>query len=139
MVPSYFVQLDKIPLTSNGKVDRRALPEPETGEAGEQEYVPPGNEVEAKLVEIWSELLGMEKNKISINANFFRLGGHSLKAAAMMAKIQEVFHIKLNLVEIFSNPTAGEVASLIKATSLAKEKQQDIDIDSDQEFEELVL
>jgi amino acid adenylation domain-containing protein len=139
MIPSYFVQMDKIPLTSNGKVDRRALPEPEAGEGGEQEYVPSGNEVEAKLVEIWSELLGMEKDKISINADFFRLGGHSLKAAAMMAKIQEVFHIKLDLVEIFRNPTTREIASLIKATDLAKEKQQDIDIDPDQEFEELVL
>jgi acyl carrier protein len=139
MIPSSFVPLDKIPLTSNGKVDHRALPEPETGEGGEREYVPPANEVESKLVEIWSELLGIEKDKISINADFFRLGGHSLKAAVMMAKIGEAFDIKVDLIQIFSNPTVRETAALIKAIRLTKEKKPDMDVDMDQEGEELVL
>jgi amino acid adenylation domain-containing protein len=139
MVPSFFVPMDKIPVTANGKVDRRALPEPEAGEGGEQEYIPPGNEVESKLVEIWSDLLGLEKDKISMNADFFRLGGHSLKVAAMMAKIKESFDVKIDLMQIFTNPTAREIASLIKAIRLTKEKEQDMDVDMDQELEELVL
>ena len=138
MIPSYFVTMDKIPLTANGKVDRNALPEPGGGEGSGQEYAPPGNEVETKLVEIWSELLGIKKDIISINADFFRLGGHSLKAAAMMTRIQESFDIKLDLVEIFSNPTVRKTASLIKATQLVKVKKQEM-AGVNQEIEELVL
>jgi amino acid adenylation domain-containing protein len=78
MIPSYFVRLEKIPLTIHGKIDRRSLPEP--GFRGSGIYVGPEDEVEEKLAELWSEVLGMEKGLIGINSNFFELGGHSLKA-----------------------------------------------------------
>ncbi|MCU0290188.1 MAG: amino acid adenylation domain-containing protein, partial [Acidobacteria bacterium] len=76
MIPSYFIPVEKIPLTANGKVDRKALPE--TGIKRSNEYEAPANEIEDKLIVIWSEVLAIEKDKIGRNDNFFQLGGHSL-------------------------------------------------------------
>ncbi|NIO80385.1 MAG: amino acid adenylation domain-containing protein, partial [Candidatus Aminicenantes bacterium] len=82
MIPSYFVYLDKIPLTLNGKVDRKALPEPElVPEKGQ--YTAPRDEVEIKMTTLWAEVLGLEKEFIGIDRNFFELGGHSLKATML--------------------------------------------------------
>jgi fengycin family lipopeptide synthetase D len=113
MVPSYFVQLDRIPLTPNGKVDRKALPRPGIN-AGEN-YIAPRNERERKLAEIWSEILGVEKEKISMNDNFFHLGGHSLKAMAVTNRIQEIFSTALTIRSLFQWPTISGLAPLIQA------------------------
>ncbi len=112
MVPSIFVPLDKIPLTTNGKVDKKALPPPQIN--GTREYAPPGNETEEKLARIWSEVLGIEKDIISIDANFFELGGHSLKATILLTKMHKAFHVKVPLVEIFQTPTIRGLAKYIK-------------------------
>ena len=74
MIPSYFVQIDKIPLTPNGKIDRKALPEPEVKSG--KEYVAPRDVIEEKLAGIWSEVLNVEQSSIGIDDNFFELGGH---------------------------------------------------------------
>ncbi|NIO86756.1 MAG: AMP-binding protein, partial [Candidatus Aminicenantes bacterium] len=103
MIPSYFVFLDRIPLTSNRKVDRRALPLP--GLKAGDNYIGPGSLREEKLVEIWSEVLGIGRDMISIESNFFELGGHSLTATILAAKVNKEFHVKLPLVEIFQAPT----------------------------------
>jgi amino acid adenylation domain-containing protein len=112
MIPSYFMQLEKIPLTPNGKVDRKALPTLEF-KAGEN-YLPPRNKIEEKLVEIWSEVLGIEKNSISISGDFFELGGHSLKATIMAAKIHKALNVKVPLAEIFRTPVIKELSGYIK-------------------------
>jgi amino acid adenylation domain-containing protein len=112
MIPSYFVQIEKIPLNPNGKLDRKALPIPDLKAEGV--YKPPGNEIETKLVEIWAEVLGIEKDIIGIDANFFQLGGHSLKATVVLAKIHKELEVKIPLVEIFTNPTVQELAECIK-------------------------
>ena len=109
MIPAYFVQLDKIPITPNGKLDRKKLPDPGPTGTGER-YVPPGNKIEEKLVAIWSEVLGIKKNTISIDDDFFRLGGHSLKAAILTAKIHKELNVKLPIAEIFRTPTIREIA-----------------------------
>jgi tyrocidine synthetase-3 len=111
MIPSYFVQLDHIPLTPNGKVDRKALPEPEmkTG----QNYIAPGNELEEKLVDLWSEILNVEKEKISINDNFFHLGGHSLKATILSARIHKELKVNVPLAEIFKTSHIRGLAAYI--------------------------
>ncbi|NOQ24220.1 MAG: amino acid adenylation domain-containing protein [Bacteroidales bacterium] len=111
MIPSYFVELDKIPLTSNGKVNRKALPSPEI-KAGD-DYVAPSNAIEEKLVEIWSEVLKIEKEEISTTANFFSIGGHSLKAAACINKLNNKFNVNIPLLEIFKNPTILQLAEFI--------------------------
>jgi amino acid adenylation domain-containing protein len=113
MIPSYFVQIEKIPLTPNGKVDRKSLPGPDKSLAVTTGYAPPGNEIEKQLVEIWQELLNAKK--IGINDNFFELGGHSLLAMNMVLRIQTCFGIEIPLGEIFDNPRIAQIAEHIHA------------------------
>jgi hypothetical protein len=109
MIPSYYVQLDKIPLTPNGKVDTRALPEAKNGVLREKaEYVPPRNVPEEKLVELWKEILGVER--IGIMDNFFDLGGDSLKAIRMARKLNED-NIDITVDIIFLYPTINKISS----------------------------
>ncbi|MCK5057970.1 MAG: amino acid adenylation domain-containing protein [Candidatus Aminicenantes bacterium] len=112
MIPQV-VFLEKLPLMPNGKVDREKLPEPEM--ALDKEYKAPGNELEKKLVEIWSDILGLEKERISVDANFFGLGGHSLRATTLVSRIHKEFDVKVPLVEIFRFPTVSEISSFIKS------------------------
>ncbi|NOQ27310.1 MAG: AMP-binding protein, partial [Bacteroidales bacterium] len=118
MIPSYFVDLDKIPLTSNGKINRKILPSPEV-KAGD-DYVAPSNEIEEKLVEIWSEILNIDKEEISVNANFFSIGGHSLKATVLTSKIHKEIGVEFPLRDVFLHSTVKSQASQI-ATSTKKE------------------
>jgi amino acid adenylation domain-containing protein len=115
MVPAYFVNIDKIPLTRSGKVDRKALPVPEL--IAREEYAAPCSEAEKKLVEIWSEVLGVQASVIGLDDNFFQLGGHSIKAFILALKINHVFHIYLPLVEVFKRSCIRRLAEFIAATS----------------------
>jgi amino acid adenylation domain-containing protein len=112
MIPAYFVPLAAIPLTLNGKVNRNALPEPETIIPGE-EYAPPGNQTEQVSTGIWAEILKMEKDRISIDANFFQLGGHSLTATILITQIHKRLDVKVSLTEVFKTPTIRGLASYI--------------------------
>ncbi|NOR44474.1 MAG: amino acid adenylation domain-containing protein, partial [Candidatus Delongbacteria bacterium] len=112
MIPSFFMKLEAIPLTPNGKVDKRSLPSPDI-EVGD-DYVGPRNEVEEKLVDIWSEVLNLDKDKISVNANFFELGGHSLKATILASKVHKAFDVQIPLSEIFKNSTVGAISNYIE-------------------------
>jgi len=114
MIPSYFIQLDKLPLTSNGKVDRKALPERDGSIATGAEYEAPRNAMEEKLVDIWKEVLGVER--IGINDSFFELGGHSLKATSLVAKIHKVLNVEISLRQIFKAPTIKGISEYIKDT-----------------------
>ncbi|MCP4157647.1 MAG: non-ribosomal peptide synthetase, partial [bacterium] len=104
MVPSYYVTLETVPLTPNGKVDHAALPEPGTGTT-DSEYSEPRDELEKKLVEMWAEVLKIDKQKaettLGIDDDFFNLGGHSLKATFLAAGIQKEFEVKLPLPQLF--------------------------------------
>ncbi len=114
MIPAYFINLDKLPLTANGKVDRKALPEPDGSISTGAEYVAPSSEIEEKLVNIWSEVLGIEK--IGINDNFFELGGHSLKAINISAKISKELNVSVPLREMFKTPTIKGIANYVEGT-----------------------
>ena len=114
MLPSYFVKVTNMPLTPNGKIDRKALPEPEIQK--ENTHKEPSNETERKLVEIWSEVLKIESDKISTNKSFFELGGHSLKAITILGKIHKGFNKQISLTNFFSNPTIKGIANLITGT-----------------------
>jgi amino acid adenylation domain-containing protein len=106
MIPSYYVRLEEIPLTPNGKVDRRRLPGP--GTAGIEEssiYHPPRDPLEKKLVDIWSKVLGIDKSTIGIDDNFFERGGHSLRAIVMTTIIHKEFDVMIPLAEIFKAPS----------------------------------
>ncbi|WP_105981064.1 bacitracin non-ribosomal peptide synthetase BacC [Bacillus paralicheniformis] len=112
MVPSYFVKLDQLPLTANGKIDRKALPEP-SGTISEATYEAPRNRTEEKLVSIWEDVLGIEN--IGISHNFFELGGHSLKAAALTAKLHKEMKIEVPLRQIFETPTIKDIGDFIES------------------------
>jgi len=115
MMPSYFIQLEKFPLTSNGKLDRRLLPDPKM--RYEEDYIAPRDDVEKKLLKIWSEILGVEKDKIGIDTNFFDLGGHSLKATMMISKIHKILKVKLPFIGIFDSPHIRGLAKTVKSLS----------------------
>lgn len=111
MVPSFFVFIDKIPTTQNGKLDRKALPKPK-GKSLEH-VIAPRNEVEKKLVDIWSQVLGIEKEFISIDADFFDLGGHSVKAVALTSRIHKDFNSKISLTQVFKMSCLQDLAEAI--------------------------
>ncbi|XCN74100.1 MAG: amino acid adenylation domain-containing protein [Candidatus Electrothrix aestuarii] len=118
MIPSLFISLESIPLTANGKIDRKSLPLPETKESvGGRQPVTPTEEL---LSGIWSSLLKSEH--ITRNDNFFEMGGHSLLAVQLVARIRDVFQIELSIRSIFSHPELSSLASLLdeenKTTSL---------------------
>ncbi len=103
MVPSYIVELKELPLTISGKIDRKLLPSPEI-KAGSG-YVSPTNEVEETLAKIWSEVLNIPQEEISVMANFFSLGGHSLKATVLAGRIHRGIGVEFPLREIFIHNT----------------------------------
>lgn len=122
MIPSVFVALERIPLTTSGKVNRRALPIPEFQNAGEfQEAV---DAVEAKMAAIWADVLGRDPGSISATADFFQLGGHSLRATILAGRIHRELDCEIPLAEIFRNPTIRGLAAFVKAAS--KEKLADV-------------
>ncbi|MBG9799437.1 non-ribosomal peptide synthetase [Brevibacillus laterosporus] len=109
MVPSYFIELDSLPLTSNGKVDKRALPEPESQAL--QAYTMPENETEEKLVQLFQEVMDVEL--VGTQDSFYELGGHSLKAMMLVSRIHKDFGVKVPLKEVFSRPTVKELAAYL--------------------------
>jgi amino acid adenylation domain-containing protein len=110
MVPGAFVVLDRLPLTVNGKVDRKALPAPERASA-EETYVAPRTPVEEVLAEIWAEVLRLER--VGVHDSFFDLGGHSLLIMRLLAHVQATFDLKVSIRTVYSMPTlealAGEI------------------------------
>ena len=123
MVPSLFVRLDAMPLTSNGKVDKKALPDPEGNLETTNDYVAPVKEIEKKLAGIWQELLGVER--VGIYDNFFELGGHSLLATQVISKIRTEFNNELPLKVLFESSTIQALSKQIDAGKL-DEVQLDI-------------
>ncbi|UNY98316.1 amino acid adenylation domain-containing protein [Zhouia spongiae] len=112
MVPSLFVSLEAMPLTSNGKIDKKALPDPQGNLQMTNEYVPPKTEIEKNLAIIWQELLGVEK--VGINDNFFELGGHSLLATQIISSIKYTFNKDIPLKAIFENSILYKLALSIE-------------------------
>ncbi|MCP5053859.1 MAG: amino acid adenylation domain-containing protein, partial [bacterium] len=112
MVPVFFMKLDFIPLTHNGKVDLNALPQPEI--KTESGYAAPRNPMEDQLVGIWANVLGLDKESIGIDGNFFELGGHSLAATILLARIQKEADIKLSLIDIFNYPDVRALSQYVE-------------------------
>jgi len=111
MIPQHFVELDVIPLTPNGKIDRRALPEPRADRRTEESYVAPRSEVDKTIAGIWQELLNV--SNVGIHDNFFDLGGHSLLLVRMLARLQKTFGRELSIVEMFQHPNIAALGSLL--------------------------
>ncbi|WP_246772716.1 condensation domain-containing protein, partial [Paenibacillus polymyxa] len=111
MIPTYIIPLDSMPLNPNGKIDRKALPQPETHLPVEAEWTAPQNEMEEKLVHIWCDILNIER--VGVDHNFFELGGHSLKATILATRIHREWDTVVPLSEIFKFPTIKELATVI--------------------------
>ena len=123
MVPSLFVQIDEIPLTPSGKVDRKRLPKPEDVRMDATSgYEAPRTPVEEIIVGLWSEVLGIEH--IGVFDNFFDLGGHSLKATQLLSKLRQTFEIELPLREIFENPTVAGNAEAVTSALESREGEE---------------
>ncbi|WP_143569903.1 condensation domain-containing protein, partial [Tenacibaculum agarivorans] len=115
MLPSYYVHLDALPITANGKVDRKNLPDP-TLDMGDH-YVGASNEIEETLVKIWSDVLAIEEDLISVERSFFELGGHSLKATVMVNLILRDLNTEVPLREVFHYNTIRSLSDFISRQS----------------------
>ncbi|MCL8537177.1 amino acid adenylation domain-containing protein [Chryseobacterium gallinarum] len=110
MVPGFFIELEVIPLTPNGKIDRMALPDVMGGDLIRREYMSPRNETEQKLAEIWQEVLGADK--VGITDNFFELGGDSIHSIRLLSKINKLLKTNYKLSDIFELPSISELLSI---------------------------
>ncbi len=108
MVPAFFVPLAALPLTAHGKLDRRALPAPESSRAGDGEYAPPRDAVEELLADLYAEILALPR--VGIHDDFFDLGGHSLLATQLASRLRESLGADLPLRRFFERPTVAELA-----------------------------
>ncbi len=113
MVPSAFVQLDSLPLTANGKVDRQALPAPQAAALSVREYEAPQGELEEAIAALWQEQLKVPR--VGRHDSFFEIGGHSLLAVQLISHIRAVLGVELPLRELFARPTLEAVAEAVRA------------------------
>lgn len=120
MIPNAFVILEALPLTANGKVDRRALPQPDLDSERLDKYIAPRTPMEEKLVNIWEQVLKVEQ--VGINDNFFELGGHSLLVTQLVSRIRDSFTIELPLRDLFTAPTVSQLAQSIEQSQQENSK-----------------
>jgi amino acid adenylation domain-containing protein len=123
MVPVLWVTLETLPLTSNGKIDRKALPEPDLGALMSKQYMAPQTQMEQALEEIWKELLHLER--VGIHDNFFRLGGHSLLARRMMSYIERNLLVSVPIQMLFQYNTISELAKYLEVQSTKDHQEKD--------------
>ncbi|GAB5525200.1 MAG: surfactin non-ribosomal peptide synthetase SrfAB [Roseivirga sp.] len=109
MIPAYYARLDHIPLTASGKLNKKALPDVETQQ--EDDYEAPATEAEEKLVDIWADVLKIDKSKISVSRSFIELGGHSLKILKMLNQVSKEFGVQIPITEVFEQQ---DIRMLIK-------------------------
>jgi amino acid adenylation domain-containing protein len=111
MVPAYFVQLDGIPTNSNGKIDLNVLPAPDID--ADNDYLEPASSTENLLAGIWSEVLNLDAKAISVNRNFFEIGGNSLKISFLKNKIGSLFSVDFSIAAFFEYPTIREFSQFL--------------------------
>jgi acyl carrier protein len=113
MVPATIMVLDALPLSANGKVDKRALPEPSENGDGGAAFVEPRTETEIALAAIWQDVL--KKERVGATDDFLALGGHSLLAIRVLGKISKQFAVRLPLRSLFDSPTVEKLAIVLDA------------------------
>ena len=135
MMPAAFTSLEALPLTENGKVNRKVLPPVALADQLDNDYVPPSNDTEKQLVEIWQQVL--ELDKVGVQDDFFALGGHSILATKAHARMREQMSIELPLKVLFEVTRIAELAELISSVNSALE--DDSSEQDDEDFEEGTL
>ncbi|HSU14721.1 non-ribosomal peptide synthetase [Longimicrobium sp.] len=138
MVPVAVVVMDALPLTANGKVDRRALPAPKLGGDAAATGAEPQTATERLLAATWAELLGVEQ--VPADASFFEIGGHSLLAAQMAARVREEFGVPLSLPQVLAAPTVSALGALLDAemAALRAELEAELSMLTDEEVRALL-
>jgi hypothetical protein len=122
MVPSAIMVLETLPLTANGKLDRRALPDPEA-DAEASSYVAPRNTTEELMAEIWRDVLALKQ--VGMNDNFFEVGGHSLLATQVISRVRETLNVDLSMRQFFVTPTIAGLAPIVEQALIADIKATD--------------
>ncbi|HYE54578.1 MAG TPA: non-ribosomal peptide synthetase, partial [Chitinophagaceae bacterium] len=112
MVPTYYVYLQSLPLTSNGKLDKKALPAPEIRVV--EQSAKPKNHAQKALVKIWSDILSVDESRIGIHTNFFDVGGNSLKLVKMVDKINHHFKSDITVAKVFTYPVIASLAAFLE-------------------------
>ncbi|GER91695.1 hypothetical protein KDW_58570 [Dictyobacter vulcani] len=120
MLPALFITLPELPLTANGKLDRRALPAPDKAASqGTREFVAPRDPVEEIVVDLWKEVLGLEA--VSIYDNFFEIGGHSLLATQLLSHLRELLQLDIPLRDLFEKPVLADFAQHLQTFAVDDE------------------
>ncbi|MCX9140277.1 AMP-binding protein, partial [Pseudomonas sp. DCB_PUT] len=122
MVPAHLLLLDKLPVTPNGKLDRKALPQPDASQL-QGEYVAPQSELEQQIAAIWADVLKLER--VGLSDNFFELGGHSLLATSVIVRIQEQAGVAAELKELFEYPVLADFCRLLEGKAPIVDTTQD--------------
>ncbi|MBA6304371.1 non-ribosomal peptide synthase/polyketide synthase [Colwellia sp. MB02u-14] len=123
MLPDHFIEMVKLPLNINGKVDRKALPELKTANIVSNEFIAPRTEVEMQLAIIWQEVLQLEK--VSMTDSFFDLGGHSLIASQVVGRVRKHYDVEMTLENFFSEPSIENIAKLVESQLESFELEED--------------
>ncbi|PHM45332.1 pyoverdine synthetase I [Xenorhabdus mauleonii] len=111
MVPSLYITLERMPLSLNNKIDKKALPTPIDSDLRQQTYIAPETEIEIQICRLWQDLLKV--HQVGLRDNFFTLGGHSLQAIRLISLIRNELHIEIPLKSIFENPTLEKLSQLV--------------------------
>ncbi len=111
MIPAVLMEVERIPLTANGKINRKALPDPDVAEIAGDKYVAPRNETEEKLARIWAEVL--EVDQVGVHDDFFELGGHSLLAVRLISAMRKAFNVEMPIGDIFDYPTVAMLSARV--------------------------
>ena len=119
MIPAHFISLESIPLTSNGKINRKALPDPEITIKHSTAYVAPENEIEEKLSLIWQRILRLEK--LSVTDSIIEMGAHSLNIGSFVNTVRRDLNIEISIRDVFTNPTIRDLCQLIGGKEMAEE------------------
>ncbi|WP_275374542.1 non-ribosomal peptide synthetase [Xenorhabdus bovienii] len=122
MIPSLYIPLERLPLTFNNKVDKKALPIPNESDLRRQTYIAPRDEVEETLCQLWQQLLKI--TQVGIHDNFFMLGGHSLQATRLISSIRNELNVEIPLKSVFEHPTLEQLAQIV-TIFLFKEKKEE--------------
>jgi amino acid adenylation domain-containing protein len=127
MIPSVFVTLDTLPRTPNGKVDRKRLPAPDHARPVlDTDYAQPSTPLEEALVDIWAEVLGIER--VGVNDNFFELGGHSILAVRLVARMSEALQMEISLRSLFDAPTPASLLAALAADPAASKHLEQVGV-----------
>jgi acyl carrier protein len=123
MVPAYFVHLNAFPLTTNGKLDKKRLPEPEV--KVNASFLRPKNQTQRELITIWGTVLNLAPEQIGVSTNFFDIGGNSLKMVKMTSLVNAHFNVEITVADVFRFPLISQISDLIDKPSTTELSQED--------------